>query len=92
MFFDGVVDPLDKHAGQVGPPQQIGHRSTVTKRVYRPPTARGYTCDSKEGAGISGLCSDERKRMHLLGNHWETLKVVAFYHPLSVKLHLLHMG
>lgn len=43
MFFDGVVDPLDQHAGQVGPLEQIGHCGTVTKRVYRPPTARSYT-------------------------------------------------
>lgn len=61
MFFDGVVNPLDKHAGQVGLLQQIGHSSTVTKRVYRPPTARSYTYDSGQVASISGLCSDKRK-------------------------------
>lgn len=61
VFFDGVVDPLDEHAGQVGPLQQIGHSSTVTKRVYCPPTARSYTYDSERETGISGLSSDKRK-------------------------------
>lgn len=52
VFFDGVVDPLDKHAGQVGPLQQIGHSSTVAKRVYRPCTARSHTYDSGQVASI----------------------------------------
>lgn len=59
MFFDGVMDPLDEHAGQVGPLQQIGHRSAVTKRVYRPPTAGSYTYDSEQEASSSGLCSEK---------------------------------
>lgn len=50
MFFDGVVDPLDEHAGQVGSLQQIGHRSAVTKRVHRPPAARSYAYDSEGDA------------------------------------------
>lgn len=65
MFFDGVVDPLNEHAGQVGPLQQIGHGSTVTKRVYRPPAAWSNTCESKQEARSSGLCSD-KGRMHPL--------------------------
>ncbi len=78
MFFDRVVDPLDEHAGQVGPLQQIGHGSAVTKRVYRPRTARGYTYDREQEASISGLCSDKKKGIHLLENHspqQEALKV-----------------
>lgn len=67
MFFDGVVDPLDEHAGQVGLLQQIGHRGTVAERVYRPPTARSYTYDSKEEDSISGLYSDKKEEPHLLG-------------------------
>lgn len=69
MFLDGVVDPLDEHAGQVGPLQQIGHGSTVTKRVYRPPAARSYTCDGEQEARSSGLCSDKKQGRHLLENH-----------------------
>lgn len=45
VLFDGVVDPLDEHAGQVGPLEHIGHGGAVTKRVDRPGTARGYACD-----------------------------------------------
>lgn len=60
VFLDGVVDPLDEHAGQVGPLQQIGHRSAVPKRVYRPPAARSYTCDSRREARRSGLCLDKK--------------------------------
>lgn len=61
MFFDSVVDPLDEHAGQVGPLEQIGHRGAVTKRVYRPPTARSYACNSERGAGRSGWCSYKKR-------------------------------
>lgn len=60
VFLDGVVDPLDEHAGQVGPLQQIGHRGAVPKRVYRPPAARSYTCDSRREARRSGLCLDKK--------------------------------
>lgn len=42
VLFDGVVDPLNEHAGQVGPLEHIGHGGAVTKRVDRPGTARGY--------------------------------------------------
>lgn len=52
VFFDGVVDPLDKHAGQVGPLQQIGHSSTVTKGVHRPSTAGSYAYDSRKVANV----------------------------------------
>lgn len=45
VLFDRVVDPLDEHAGQVGPLEHIGHGGTVTKRVNCPGTVRGYTCD-----------------------------------------------
>lgn len=45
VLFDGVVDPLNEHAGQVGPLEHIGHGGAVTKRVDRPGTARSYTCD-----------------------------------------------
>lgn len=45
VLLDGVVDPLDEHAGQVGPLEHIGHGGAVTKRVDRPGTARGNTCD-----------------------------------------------
>lgn len=69
MLFDGVVDPLNEHAGQVGLLQQIGHSSAVTKRVYGPPTARSYTCDSEKEASISALHSDEKEGTHLSRNH-----------------------
>lgn len=59
VFFNGVVDPLDEHAGQVGPLQQVGHSSTVTKRVYRPPTARSDTYDSRQEGNISALCTEK---------------------------------
>lgn len=45
VLFDGVVDPLDEHAGQVGHLEQKRQGGAVTKRVDRPGTARGYTCD-----------------------------------------------
>lgn len=52
MFFNGVVDPLDQHAGQVGPPQQIGHGGTVTEGVHCPPALRSYTYKGKQKANI----------------------------------------
>lgn len=48
VLFDGVVDPLDEHAGQVGPLEHIGHGGAVTKGVDCPGTARSYTCDRGE--------------------------------------------
>lgn len=53
MFFNRVVDPLDEHAGQVGLLQQVRHSGAVTERVYSPPAAGGYTCDSKQKANNS---------------------------------------
>lgn len=60
MFFDGVVDPLDEHAGDVGPLEEIGHCGAVTKRVYGPPAARGYTCNSKRVDQEITLLSSEQ--------------------------------
>ena len=37
VFLDGVVHPLDEHAGQVGPLQEVGHGGTVPEGVNRPP-------------------------------------------------------
>lgn len=61
MFFNRVVDPLDEHAGQVGLLQQIGHSGAVTERVYSPPAARNYTCDSKQKANNSGKRLEEEQ-------------------------------
>lgn len=36
VLLYGVVDPLDEHAGQVGPLQQVGHGGTVAKGVHSP--------------------------------------------------------
>lgn len=47
VLFNGVVDPLNEHAGQVGPLEHIGHGGAVTKRVDRPGTARSYACDRR---------------------------------------------
>lgn len=77
MFFNGVVDPLDEHAGQVGPLQQIGHGGAVTKGVYCPSTARSYTYDSRQDTSISDTCSDEEENA-FSENHspqWDALKV-----------------
>lgn len=49
MLFDGVVDPLDEHAGQVGPLEHVGHGGTVTKRVNCPGAVRDYTCNRGNG-------------------------------------------
>lgn len=46
MLLDGVVDPLDEHAGQIGPLEQIRHCGAVTEGVYRPATAGGHTWKS----------------------------------------------
>lgn len=43
VLLDGVVDPLDEHAGQVGPFQQVGHGGTVAKGVHRPTRLWGHT-------------------------------------------------
>lgn len=47
VFFDGVVHPLDEHAGQIRPLEQIWHCGAVAKGVYCPTTARSYTCNSQ---------------------------------------------
>lgn len=62
MLFDGVVDPLDEHARQIGPPEEIGHRGTVTKRVYCPRTARSNTCDDKQGDEVYAQILKKRVR------------------------------
>ena len=68
MFFNGVVDPLDEHAGQVGPLQQKGHSGAVTEGVYCPPAARNYTYDHKQEASSLDICPDKEGKA-FLRNH-----------------------
>lgn len=50
VFLNGVVDPLDEHAGQIGLLEQVRHGGTVTKGVYCPAAARGHTWNSQTTA------------------------------------------
>lgn len=52
VFLDGVVHPLDEHAGQIRPLEQIWHCGAVAKGVYCPPTAGSYTCNSQGRRGL----------------------------------------
>lgn len=36
VLLDGVVHPLDQHAGQVGTAQQVRHGGAVSKGVHCP--------------------------------------------------------
>lgn len=96
MFFDGVVDPLDEHAGQVGSLQQIGHRGAMTKRVHRPPAARSYAYDGEGDASSLGLCSEKKEGLHFFVKSFSpagrTKSSTKYFITHCVRLHLLHEG
>lgn len=52
VFLDGVVHPLDEHAGQVGLLEQVRHGGAVTEGVYRPAAARDHTWNSRRTARL----------------------------------------
>lgn len=43
VLLDGIVHPLNQHAGQVGTAQQVRHGGAVSKGVHCPARARGCT-------------------------------------------------
>lgn len=47
LFLDGVVHPLDEHAGQIGLLEQVRHGGAVTEGVDRPAAARGHAWNSQ---------------------------------------------
>lgn len=65
VFFDGVVDPLDEHAGHVGPLEQIGHGGTVAERVYGPPAARSDSYERRRVVQVRARV----KRLQPLESH-----------------------
>jgi hypothetical protein len=43
VLLDGIMHPLNQHAGQVGTAQQVRHGGAVSKGVHCPARARGCT-------------------------------------------------
>lgn len=61
VFLDGVVDPLDEHAGQIGPLEQVRHGGAVTEGVYRPAAARSHTWNSQKPLQLEMNSLQKRK-------------------------------